>query len=196
MESMAPRCSGHKWMPAAGPGLQPGPRACACGVAPTSSLALRGPQGEWGLWQPEDPLSHSRALGKKRMTGGLDRDSEPRCPAQTRLSPGGRHGCVSVARHHGASARAARASDPLRPPATCSPDPGRPPLRPLPRAFRTQRGTREAVGGLGTGRDGAGAGVLGLWACAAVRAPACWGCGHAQPHGLSRCRRGSEPCPV
>lgn len=68
---MAPRCSGHKWMPAAGPGLQPGPRACACGVAPTSSLALRGPQGEWGLWQPEDPLSHSRALGKKRMTGAL-----------------------------------------------------------------------------------------------------------------------------
>lgn len=163
---MASRCSGHKWTPAAGPGLQPGPRACACGVAPTSSLALRGPQGEWGLWQPRASLSHSRASGKKRMTGGLDRDSEPRCHAQTRLSPGGRHGRVRAPGDHGASARAARALDP---PAPCHLQPG--PWVTTPAS--PTLGPESPAGHREGGR---------------VLAPA--------PHGLSCCHRDSEPCPL
>ena len=47
MEKMAFQCSGHRWMPAAGPGFQPGPHVCASGVAPTSSFTPRGLQGKW-----------------------------------------------------------------------------------------------------------------------------------------------------
>lgn len=49
MEKTAFLCSGHRWTPAAGPAFLPGPRACACGVAPTSSCTPRGPPGKWCL---------------------------------------------------------------------------------------------------------------------------------------------------
>lgn len=49
MERTVYLSSGYRWTLDAGPGFQPGHPACASGVAPISSLALRGLRGKWCL---------------------------------------------------------------------------------------------------------------------------------------------------
>lgn len=66
MEKTAFQCSGHKWMPAAGPGFQPGPHACASGAAPTLSFTLRGLQGKWCLYTAQLLAKSQQVLRKKK----------------------------------------------------------------------------------------------------------------------------------